>query len=233
MTYLYRIEYQKCGPLKYISHLDLNLLFKRILLRAQIPVELTKGYNTRIKVSFGPALPLGIEGWREIIEIHLLEQLPTEVLENEINKVSPFGFKVLKAEPILNNSSSLSKLLKQVSYLIYFAPLCSAVHDKMIYYQNKIECVINKIINEKMIMVNKETKKGLVEIDLRPYIDSINVLSQAQHHNNILIRLVLNIISGGAINPRPIIDILKNDIEEYVSIERVVREKFIKINDTI
>jgi len=114
MSYLYRIKYRKNGPLKFISHLDLNLLVRRILLRAKMPVELTQGYNPRIKVSFGPALPLGVEGWQEIMEITLTKLLTKEKLKDVINKVAPSGFQVLEIEQVLNKGIPLSKLQKYI-----------------------------------------------------------------------------------------------------------------------
>ena len=119
MSYLYRINYRKDGPLIFISQLDLNSLVRRILLRAKIPVELTQGYNPRMKISFAPALPLGMEGWQEILDVYLMEQLEPQILKEKINAVAPVGFKVLAVSKVLNQEAPLNKLLQFASYLIY------------------------------------------------------------------------------------------------------------------
>ena len=139
MSYVYYVKYQKKGFLKYISHLDLNLLFRRILLRARIPVELTQGYNPRIKMSFGPALPLGIEGWEEIVEISLLKPLSKEELKNNINNVAPTGFRVIKVEKDSDKKYSLNKMLKYASYLIYLSATDTVGEDKELHYRKIIE----------------------------------------------------------------------------------------------
>ena len=225
MSYLYRMEYRKNGPLKFISHLDLNKLFQRVLLRAKVPVELTEGYNARIKVSFGPALPLGLEGWQEITEIALKEPLSKEELKNKINEVAPSGFKILEVEEVSNKRIPLSKLLIQASYLLYLIPIDTIDTNKMVYYHNKIGQWIKCLLDRKEIIIKKETKKGLKEIDLYPYINRIDIISK--NNNSPVIRLILNIESGICINPNPIILMLIDVVKDYYFIEKIIREKFI------
>ncbi len=225
MSYLYRIKYRKNGPLKFISHLDLNLLLRRILLRAKMPVELTQGYNPRIKVSFGPALPLGVEGWQEIMEITLTELLAKEKLKDEINKAAPSGFQVLEIEQVVNKGIPLSKLLKYASYLIYLIFINNMEKSKKIYYRNKIDYNIKYMLNKGEIKTIKETKKGLKEIDLRPYIHKMTILPNS--YDEIIIDLILNIKSGECINPNLIINSLIDDVKESFLIEKIIREKII------
>jgi radical SAM-linked protein len=225
MSYLYRMKYQKNGPLRFISHLDLNQLFRRVLLRADIPVELTEGYNPRIKVSFGPALPLGIEGWQEITEIVLKEPLAEEELKGKINKVAPSGFKILEVEEVSNKRIPLSKLLRQASYLFYLIPVDAIDANKMVYYHNKIEQYVKCLLDRKDIKIKKESKKGLKEVDLRPYISKIDIFSK--NNDRIIICLILNIESGVCINPNPIIHMLVDVVKDYFFIGKIIREKFI------
>ncbi len=226
MPYLYRMKYRKNGPLKFISHLDLNQLFRRALLRANVPVELTEGYNPRIKLSFGPALPLGIEGWQEITEIVLKEPLAEEELKNRINKVAPSGFKILEVEEVLNKRIPLSKLLRQASYLLYLIPIDAIDANRMVYYHNKIEQYVKCLLDRKDIKIKKESKKGSKEVDLRPYIDKINIILK-NSNDRITICLILNIESGVCINPNPIIQMLVSVVKDYFFIGKIVREKFI------
>jgi radical SAM-linked protein len=220
------MKYRKNGPLKFISHLDLNQLFRRALLRANVPVELTEGYNPRIKLSFGPALPLGIEGWQEITEIVLKEPLAEEELKNRINKVAPSGFKILEVEEVLNKRIPLSKLLRQASYLLYLIPIDAIDANRMVYYHNKIEQYVKCLLDRKDIKIKKESKKGSKEVDLRPYIDKINIILK-NSNDRITICLILNIESGVCINPNPIIQMLVSVVKDYFFIGKIVREKFI------
>jgi radical SAM-linked protein len=225
MSYLYRMKYRKDGPLKFISHLDLNQLLRRVLLRAGIPVELTEGFNPRIKVSFGPALPLGLEGWEEIVEIVLEEPLSEDEFKNRINRVSPSGFNILEVKKVSEMRIPLSKLLRQASYLLYLIPIDAIDANRMVYYHNKIEQYVKCLLDRKDIKIKKESKKGLKEVDLRPYISKIDIF--LKNNDRIIIRLILNIESGICINPNPLIQRLADVVKDYFFIGKIIREKFI------
>ncbi len=225
MSYLYLIKYRKDGPLIFISHLDLSQLLRRVLMRAGIPVEWTQGFNPRIKASFGPALPLGLEGWQEITEIALKEPLEGVALKDRINEVAPNGFAIVEVEQVLDKNLTLSKLLKKAIYLIYLVPKDSMDLKKMVYFLEIIENDIRFILNQKEIKTEKVNKKGLQEIDLRPFIHDMTIFSKSC--DRIIILLVQNIIAGGLVNPNLIMDRLFCNIMELFSIEKIIREKFI------
>ncbi len=225
MAYLYRILYRKNGPLKFISHLDLNLLIRRVLLRTKMPLELTQGYNPRIKISFGPALPLGLEGWQELMEISLLELLAEEEIKELINKVAPSGFRVVSVKSIANKTISLSKLLKHAFYLIYIIFNANIEEEKKKYYLDNIELINQNILKQEKIKVIKKTKEGFKEIDLRPYIHKSVILSKTKE--KIIIRLIINIESGGGINPYLFTEIFSCYGKGDFLVDKIIREKFI------
>ncbi|MFZ2330904.1 MAG: TIGR03936 family radical SAM-associated protein [Atribacterota bacterium] len=225
MSYLYRIKYRKDGPLIFVSHLDLSQLLRRILLRAEIPVEWTQGFNPRIKASFAPALPLGLEGWQEITEIILKEPLEEVVLKDRINEVTPNGFTIVDVEQTSDKNLPLSKLLKKAIYFIYLAPKDIMDQRKMECFKEIIENNIGFILNQKEIKTKKVSKKGLQEIDLRPFIHDMTIFSKSS--DRIIILLVQNIVAGGLVNPNLIMDQSFCNIMEFFSIEKIVREKFI------
>ena len=68
-----RLGFYKKGALQYISHLDLQRTFQRILSRAELPLWYTQGFNPHPKLVFGLPLPIGCEsvcenGGRRIAE---------------------------------------------------------------------------------------------------------------------------------------------------------------------
>lgn len=225
MSYLYRLIYRKNGPLVFVSHLDLNSIFRRTILRAKIPVELTEGFNPRIKVSFGPALPLGIAGWQEIMEIFLTEPLVEELLVDRINKAAPPGLRIVRAEELLQQKISLSKLLKCASYLIYFAFETPIGTNSIENCQSRIETTIKGLLKEREIIVTVDTKKGMVELNLRPFLQRINILSR--RNDRLIVRLIINLLQGRSMNPYLIINKIMESNRDFVIVDRVIREKFI------
>jgi radical SAM-linked protein len=224
MSYLYRINYRKDGPLIFISQLDLNSLVRRILLRAKIPVELTQGYNPRMKISFAPALPLGMEGWQEILDVYLIEQFEPQILKEKINAVAPVGFKVLAINKVLNQEEPLNKLLQFASYLIYLINTDENI-DKGKSWEDIIKIYIHNFLEQKNIIIKKETKRGIKEINLRPLIQKLAFVSEEE--DRIVIQLIIDIQQVGSINPCLIVNRFLLEVGEKIRIEKIVREKFI------
>ena len=71
LQYCYRVYYQKTGNLKFLGHLDFIKLLYRMVLHGFLPVVFTKGFNKKPKLKFCQALPLGIEGENEFLDMFL------------------------------------------------------------------------------------------------------------------------------------------------------------------
>lgn len=51
-----RLKFRKVGDLQYISHLDLQRTFNRVIKRSGIPVWYTQGFNPHMKLVFSSPL---------------------------------------------------------------------------------------------------------------------------------------------------------------------------------
>ena len=85
----YRITFAKRGALSFISHLDFNHSFIRILKRAGIPLKYSEGFNPRPKIVFGLPLSVGMEGENEIVDIGLKEELSCEEVKSRLMAAVP------------------------------------------------------------------------------------------------------------------------------------------------
>ena len=66
-----RIKFCKIGNLQFVSHLDLQRTFHRVLVRANIPMWYTKGFNPRPSVSIALPLSLGVASKCELLDFEL------------------------------------------------------------------------------------------------------------------------------------------------------------------
>ena len=64
-----RIFFEKCGEAAYISLLDLQRVFHRMLKMSSLPVYYTQGVNPHIYLSFSCPLSLGQESLCESCEV--------------------------------------------------------------------------------------------------------------------------------------------------------------------
>jgi radical SAM-linked protein len=69
-----RIWYEKLGPASYLSQLELQRLFERLFRRAELPLAFSAGFHPLPLLSFGKALPVGVESREEWLNITLREE---------------------------------------------------------------------------------------------------------------------------------------------------------------
>ena len=104
----YRVTYAKVGAARFWSHLDLAATIRRILRRSGVEVAHSEGFHPKMLISYPPALPLGMEGRREMFEFKSRRLFAEIELLRRAGEVSPDGVKFLEikrvadADPPLN-----------------------------------------------------------------------------------------------------------------------------------
>lgn len=115
-----RVVFSKTGLLRFLSHLDLTRAFQRALARIHAPVAYSQGYNPHPLLSFGPALPVGMEGAREVLDIFLAERLEPEHFLDAMNAALPDDIAVHAASLVDLHAPSLSSVLTHFTFQITF-----------------------------------------------------------------------------------------------------------------
>ena len=72
----YRIRFAKVGRAAFLGHLDLVRLLARSFRRADLPLAMTRGFSPKPRVSFGPALGLGVPSLGELMDCDLEHVVP-------------------------------------------------------------------------------------------------------------------------------------------------------------
>ena len=80
-----RLKFCKVGTLQYISHLDLQRTFNRIINRACLPVWYTKGFNPHIKLVFSTPLSVGAQSVCEYLDIRIDREMSCEEIKERLN----------------------------------------------------------------------------------------------------------------------------------------------------
>ncbi|HET6499105.1 MAG TPA: TIGR03936 family radical SAM-associated protein [Coriobacteriia bacterium] len=106
--YRVRFRYAKSGRARFLSHLEVMRALERSARRARLPYAVTRGFNPRMKASFGPALPVGTAGTREYFDVWLTEPLPAEVARARMAAYVPVGLCVSGARYVAEREPSLS-----------------------------------------------------------------------------------------------------------------------------
>ena len=159
-----RIRFSKVGNLQYISHLDLQRTFARVLVRAGIPMWYTEGFNPHAKVTFGLPLPVGTESECEFIDLRVCRDISGAEVKERLNRVLTDEMQVLEAyEP--------KTKFQEIGWASYEMEIRSAGID-----ENSAD-VLQKLYTTAPLTMMKKSKSGEKEVDLVPLIRQVQVSS--------------------------------------------------------
>ena len=158
-----QVKFIKQGSLRFISHHNLMKLFERAIRRASISVKMSEGYNPRPKIAYPLALPVGIKGIDEKLEMELCEQMDVSELETRLKKQLPENMQITSVEPI---SSKVKSTVKDVTYVVI--PRDGKMPEAGI---------TDELLSKDAVIIQRKGKKRAFNI--RPSIDRIKTNSQS------------------------------------------------------
>lgn len=200
-----RLCFIKVGALQYISHLDLQRTFTRILARAELPLWFTQGFNPHPKLVFGLPLPVGCESTCEMADIRIERDMPCE-------------------EILARLKGATSAQLDFTDCYVAerkFADIASAEYEYHIEAPAADEALCDAIVTvltTSPLTVLKRSKSGEKEVDIVPLIRSAEAHTEA---GGILLRTVVAAGANDNLSPEYLVTALRRrlnilrDNEEY------------------
>jgi radical SAM-linked protein len=159
MTIRVRMKFTKVGRIRFLSHLDFMTLFHRAVVRAQVPIAFSRGFNPHLKIAFGPALPVGMESESEYLDMEIDPFADLLQLMEGLNSTLPEGVRILEALVVPKKMPSLSGSICRYTYGINVpAP-----------YRDRTEERVQEFLSRASVIVAKEGKQK----DIRPCIESL------------------------------------------------------------
>ena len=113
------IKYAKRGEAALLSHRETMRSLERALRRSGLPLVFTSGYNPRPRMSFSPALPLGIQAEAEYLEVSFDGETDLEAAMQVMNSALPKGLSIIDIQEL---TASMPKLSKWTRYGLYRVP---------------------------------------------------------------------------------------------------------------
>lgn len=87
-TFRMRITFTKQGRLALLSHLEVARALERAVRRAQLPFAVSQGFSPHMKIAFGAALPVGVGGTHELVDLQLVRYVPADEALAALQKAS-------------------------------------------------------------------------------------------------------------------------------------------------
>ncbi len=113
-----RVKYHKTGLIRFIGHLDTARAFLRAVRRAGIDGVYSQGFSPRLRLSFGPPLPLGLTSECEYLDIKLRSKSDPEAIERSLREHLPEGLSVEEVRILEGTVPSLQVSFSAVEYEI-------------------------------------------------------------------------------------------------------------------
>jgi radical SAM family uncharacterized protein/radical SAM-linked protein len=113
-----RLAYSKTCDARYLSHLELMTALIRALRRAEFPLKYSSGFHPSPKVSFGPALGVGIAGLREYLDMELFPPYDLAHCLWRLNQTLPRGLHAGSLTAVYGKEKSLDSSIMKYMYEI-------------------------------------------------------------------------------------------------------------------
>ena len=110
-----RFTFEKLGDARYLSHRNTMDVLERAVRAARVPVRYTEGFNPHMRLSMGPALPLGHESRHELFDLDLTDAMTPELLF-AVNSRLPAGVRVLAFLDLPKGARSLGQSATEAVY---------------------------------------------------------------------------------------------------------------------
>ncbi len=114
----YRARFEKIGPMALRGHGELIRVLPRILRRAGLPIRFTEGFSPHPRISFGPALPLGVPSLAEICEFVLTDKLPADAVLEALRRADEDGIRFREVTQVPAGEPRLAQWLEALRYAV-------------------------------------------------------------------------------------------------------------------
>ena len=156
----YRIWHSKCAGSAWLSQLELQAVLERALRRAALPLAFSQGFHPLPLLSFGRALPVGVESQAEWFALTLHQMLPPAQLGTALAPMLPPGMRVLHVE-----SMSTAKRVEQADFEAFTLRLPNIPHGD-------VQDCFADFCTQGSHIHTRDTKKGPRSADIRPLLYS-------------------------------------------------------------
>ena len=154
-----RLRFEKTGRAIYISHLDLMSTMQRAFARAELELKYSEGFNPHPLISILLPLSVGTASLCELMDFRLKEDIDLRTLPARLTAVLPEGIRVTEVYPAEQKSARLKWL--DVTGRLEYDHGAPAPEELQAFFSRE------------ELVIEKKTKRGLGQSDIRPAIDRI------------------------------------------------------------
>ncbi len=193
-----RITFRSEGPIKYVGHLDLALVWERALRRAKLPLLYSQGFHSQPKMQFAAVLPVGVSGREELLDVWLSPPQAPEKVEELLQPALPRGLYVLTVQEVPLKGPATQTLVRSAEYRIWVE--CKEPEAQF--------CLrLDELLSRQEIILTRRRKKQMVSYNLRPLVQDVRFLGPEEGGYAFFVRLRSE--SGATGRPDAVLEAMK------------------------
>lgn len=184
--FVYRVEYTKDQPVRFVSHRDLVSIIHRAFRAAGMPIAYSQGFHPHLRISFGPPLPVGTMGSAELFD--MTTTAPLSLTHSLVSQWLPQGITIRGSMQLHGKTVSLNESITAGHYV--FVPLISLTEEV-------VQAAVKRILEQDSLSVEVVDKEGeKTDKDIRPLIHSLT-----GKENTGAFEAVLSMLPGATCRP--------------------------------
>ncbi|MBS6516756.1 MAG: TIGR03936 family radical SAM-associated protein [Clostridium sp.] len=166
-----RIKFRKQGAVKFVGHLDIMRYFQKVMRRADVDIRYSEGFSPHQIMSFAAPLGVGLTSNGEYVDIEVNSTESSEEMVRRINAVNVEGISVTSYRKLPDSAKNAMSLVAAADYTMWFKDGYEPEDE------NGFWTGLSRFLEQPSIPIVKKTKKGVKEMDLKPYLYGISIES--------------------------------------------------------
>lgn len=198
-----RLKFSKLNMAKYISHLDLLRCFTRSIMRAELPVKYSNGFNPHQKITFSLPLSIGVTSDSEFVDIDFEDGVKDSEIMERLNNNLPPDMRILHVGDINDSANDIVSAKYQV---------------KIISNKSIADEKVKEFFDMSEYTIMKKTKKrGEQPVNLMDFIIDYNITEHTESNEGSILQMELVLSAGGQKNLKP--EIAVKAFSDYLASE--------------
>lgn len=193
-----RLKFKKVGSLQYISHLDLQRTFMRVVVRSCIPAWYTKGFNPHAKLVFSTPLSVGAQSTCEYLDIRIDREMSCDEIKARLNAE-------LTDELCIVDAYLPKTDFSQIGWASYEIEVFTANAD------DELAKRAEQVLTTSSLVMTKRTKSGEKDVDIIPMIKSVSACYDKEA-GTVKLSCVLSASSTEYLNPEMLVTALEDNL---------------------
>lgn len=214
MTTAIRLKFSRKGPVSYLGHLDILRYFQKAILRAEIDIRYSEGFNPHQILSFAYPLGVSMETEGDYCDIEVNSYTSLDDIVDSLNSVMNEGISIVSASIVPEDQLNAMASVAMAEYKVVLSEISKLNTD-----------IIETYMARDSIMIEKEGKKGAIkEVDIKEGILELDIADNMLH---------MKLLSGSSLNIKPsqIIDTINKYENLDLSIQKIIRIEIYQKNE--